>query len=269
LYHYTSSAGLVGIIQKGRVWFSDCAFMNDGSEIKYGMDLFKDQAEIILNDKPDKEKNNIGALMNFLENQRDFNRQIIFCMSDDGNLLNQWRDYGKDVTAYSIEFDTYALLGKGFNFRPGLFSLIYDRKIQSEIMHEFGLSLYNIDISIDYEKIDEETRKIYLMSAAAEATFIMSHFKNPAFGVEQEWRFASFVTINTQNPPALFRASNLGVVPYYEWYRLPEGEKLPITSVMVGPSPYAQASDIALKLFLAQSGYNEVQTRYSTIPIRA
>ncbi|BAV45280.1 Putative uncharacterized protein [Mesorhizobium loti] len=267
LYHYTSSAGLIGIVQTSRVWFSDSAFMNDGSELQYGMDIFRRKSEAMLEKKPEKNRNSLDPLIEFLKGQQTFNRQIIFCMSDDGNLLNQWRDYGKDVTAYSVEFDTLALLKDEFNFRPGLFSLIYDEAIQNEITEKFVDELFQIDQSIEYHKLNDDTRLAYIMSGAAEAQFVMSHFKNPAFSVENEWRLTFYAHYNAKEPKPQFRASALGVVPYYEWHRS-NGDKLPITRVMVGPSPYATASDMALKLFLFQSGYPDVETLYSTIPIR-
>ncbi|MCH4560331.1 DUF2971 domain-containing protein [Mesorhizobium jarvisii] len=267
LYHYTSSAGLIGIVQNSRLWFSDSAFMNDGSELQYGMDIFRRKSEAMLAKKPEKNRNSLDALMEFLTGQQTYNRQIIFCMSDHGNLLNQWRDYGKDVTAYSIELDTLALLQDEFNFRPGLYSLIYDEATQDAIMEKFVEELFEIDQSVDYSKLDKDTQQSYIMSGAAEATFVMSHFKNPAFNVENEWRFTFYAAYSAKEPKPQFRASALGVVPYYEWHRS-NGGKLPITRVMVGPSPYAKASDIALKLFLFQAGYPEVETLYSTIPIR-
>jgi len=36
LFHYTSSAAFLNIIQSGELWFSDFKYMNDLSELKYG-----------------------------------------------------------------------------------------------------------------------------------------------------------------------------------------------------------------------------------------
>ena len=41
LYHYTSGAGLLGIITSHELWASDVFYLNDPSEIFYSLGLFK------------------------------------------------------------------------------------------------------------------------------------------------------------------------------------------------------------------------------------
>ena len=40
LYHYTTSAGLLGIIESNGIYLTDARFLNDSSEITYGRSLF-------------------------------------------------------------------------------------------------------------------------------------------------------------------------------------------------------------------------------------
>jgi hypothetical protein len=41
LFHYTSSAAFLSIIDNNTLWFSDFRYMNDLSELSYGIDLVK------------------------------------------------------------------------------------------------------------------------------------------------------------------------------------------------------------------------------------
>ena len=42
IYHYTDDAGLRGIIEHGSLWCTDVAYLNDPSEIKYGVSIAAD-----------------------------------------------------------------------------------------------------------------------------------------------------------------------------------------------------------------------------------
>src|SRR5215813_9273187 len=39
LYHYTSDAGLEGIIKSGKLWFTDIFALNDPSELRHGLSI--------------------------------------------------------------------------------------------------------------------------------------------------------------------------------------------------------------------------------------
>lgn len=42
LYHYTTTRGFQGIIDDNCLWFSDPLHLNDGSEIRYGQEMFRE-----------------------------------------------------------------------------------------------------------------------------------------------------------------------------------------------------------------------------------
>ena len=44
LYHYTDGRGLKGILESGRVWFTDYRHLNDPSELTHGVDMARDVA---------------------------------------------------------------------------------------------------------------------------------------------------------------------------------------------------------------------------------
>src|SRR5208282_4143874 len=42
LYHYTNGQGLKGMLESGRVWFTDYRRLNDPSELTHGIDMAHD-----------------------------------------------------------------------------------------------------------------------------------------------------------------------------------------------------------------------------------
>lgn len=52
LWHYTSIAGVKGILTEHSLWFSDATFLNDSSELSYAVDV----AEKVIKQKVEKEQ---------------------------------------------------------------------------------------------------------------------------------------------------------------------------------------------------------------------
>src|SRR5579871_5558502 len=82
LWHYTSSAALLGIVGNNCLWLSDYRFLNDTSEIKYGIDLFKARAKH-LNETTvrDGQKEIIARLILELDRSLLWLRAYVFCFS--------------------------------------------------------------------------------------------------------------------------------------------------------------------------------------------
>jgi hypothetical protein len=48
LYHYTSSIGLLGILNTQKIWATEASHLNDSQEIKYGINLVTEKLESFL-----------------------------------------------------------------------------------------------------------------------------------------------------------------------------------------------------------------------------
>ncbi|RVL00178.1 DUF2971 domain-containing protein [Sinorhizobium meliloti] len=269
LFHYTSSDGLKGIVGNNCLRFADAMFMNDGSETVHGMYIFAQAVTQFMEGKPDHEIQIVEELKQQIVATANIMRPIIFCMSAEQNLLNQWRDYGSDVVPYSIELDTYVLQrGNEFSFPVYLAKVIYDMAFQEYLLKKLISAIYQRTQDIPAgAQISPELKAQLMQSVATEILWLLYRFKNPAFAAEQEWRLISHGDTVQRFTRPQFRSSKLGVVPYYEFR--PSGQaKLPIRAVWVGPSPYSNVSHIALQQFLQANGYENVGTNFSTIPIR-
>ena len=49
LYHYTDGQGLRGILESGRLWFTDYRHLNDPSELTHGIKMAHDAARLLGN----------------------------------------------------------------------------------------------------------------------------------------------------------------------------------------------------------------------------
>lgn len=270
LFHYTSSLGMIGVATKHQLWFSDSRFLNDGSETKYGIDIAIHCMNMLKGKYEDIGVSNLNRLADAIEEVANHYRNVVFCMSAQDNLLNQWRDYGKDVVPYCIEFETAKLVDREtYNFQVILSPIEYNQDRQIEMMLHMLEFIYEEAKKLADDKrleTEEDLTSAYYR-AAEEIVFFIIRFKNPAFSAEQEWRLLTFAPqLERLKIKREFRASSLGATPYYIWERL-DGKQLPIRHVTVGPSPYSAVSDMALKSLLADNGY-PTETHFSTIPIR-
>lgn len=272
LYHYTSAAGLIGILGNDTLRFSDASFLNDGSESIYGVELVCGVLDIFVSDKSEEVKNICRRLKRHIEKAMNYFQPFVFCMSEEDNLLNQWRDYGADIVPYSLEFDPANLEKPAGSaaFPTYLSRVVYDRKLQLDLAIETTEAIYaKAQGLIGNTRLSDGDEEALLVSAACEFVWLACRFKNPAFSAEREWRLISHRPDVVKRTKAKYKSGSLGVTPYYDWYIGAEEDKqkLPLKGVTVGPSPYARVSDLALKQFLADHGYT-VETHFSTIPIR-
>lgn len=159
LMHYTTAAGITGIVSSGCLWATHAAFLNDSEEMKHFFDarLFDialaevNQYVSELAQSPEIAKNMAeeggcaqiarseaeGVVARLRSATLDFNQPYIFSMSaardprvSQSGLLSQWRGYGSDG-GYALVFDTNEfdrLLkaeGTAFHFQYALWGDVY------------------------------------------------------------------------------------------------------------------------------------------------
>jgi hypothetical protein len=111
IYHYTNDAGLGGIIESGKLWFSDIFGLNDPSELRHGLKVAIDVLKSRITDPRPEVAIFARELGRFdvdggIEAAGHF---FICCFSGDGDDLGQWRAYADDGRGYALGFETVAL----------------------------------------------------------------------------------------------------------------------------------------------------------------
>jgi Protein of unknown function (DUF2971) len=111
IYHYTDDTGLQGIIESGKLWFSDIFGLNDPSELRHGLKVAIDTLKSRINNARPEIATFASQLERFdvdagIEAAGHF---FICCFSGDGDDLGQWRAYAHDGRGYALGFEPAAL----------------------------------------------------------------------------------------------------------------------------------------------------------------
>jgi hypothetical protein len=282
LYHYTNTQGFFGITESDELWLSHVAYMNDYSELSYGINLIK---RVIHSMKEELEKRNIYKWVNFSNEsvsslfESTFQPYII-CFSEKGNLLSQWRAYGE--CGFSLGFKanflkSLRLVNQSIKYTQlALRRVIYEEKKQINIVKEI---LHMICECYDRNIVEQLTEQeatnnpnyVFIFSILIDAFVdIITWFKHPSFAEENEWRliYQMFVPpINDGHELFTVRVKGNNLVPYIAIDN--NEEKLPLTKVFHGPSQNTILTMKALNYRLSQKKYINVETIGANIPLRS
>ncbi len=274
LYHYTSSANFLKILSSNELWFTDYRYLNDLSEVRYGVELFK--AEISAEAERQQRPTSLFlfALLTQLEQALVHTDVFVFCMCEENNLLNQWRVYGLDSVPISIEFDT-----DNFRKREGwtpyffkLVPMIYALEAQNEIAR--AATALCVEWCQKHESQIWRTPSSLFALAREFAAICMDlclAMKHPQFAVEKEWRLVTRWGLEHRILSGrFFRSSPAGIVPYLAVR--PTGDhsvfSLPIRSITIGPCDQPEIQKRTLHDLLYQQVQAMVDVHISGLPIR-
>jgi hypothetical protein len=263
LCHYTSLEGAIGIIGGGDLWLTNSRFSNDAEELNLGYRIVKnviDQKEQEAQTSPGSHDWLRRLRVKFEATQSE--QVYICCFCEENNLLSQWLGYADGGGGVSIEFDATGFTAiSGADSLYGLMRLwrvFYDSGQQNEIIRKC--------IDYPYWPVSNEDERIpYIVQALQ---FFMPTFKNGDFRAEKERRL-----IFTPNPSASlkpqFRTRRSLLVPYLNLSELSQQSfRLPIKTVVVGPSRYGSSNVESIKMLLLAKGYPDVAVEASSTPYR-
>jgi Protein of unknown function (DUF2971) len=284
LYHYCSTEAFVSIVRSRSLRLSSLRLSNDTME---GRLVNATIMRLAMRDDLDAAaRESLQESLAFMERFFD---GLGFCLSEDGDLLSQWRGYADDARGVSIGFA-----------RPYLSSLADSSRGQSQS----GFALYEVEYDpSEHEALVEPTYRELrkLMDAGAfkmrgswslldtrtpeevaadDKTIEQVHnalfrkvlglfprlyeLKASAFREEREWRLVSIFT-DTTSDECEFRAAKGRVIPY-RTFSLESLSTAPIVEVVVGPR-HETPPDV-VKSLLRQAGFGEASVRRSEATYR-
>jgi hypothetical protein len=282
LYHYTSQKGLLGILKDNKLWMTDILYLNDSSECIHTLNLFISELEKrkehlppqrgLLNSTNTQEDDIINKKHRTFErikrlcetyNDNNYENRIenyIFSLSRKKDDLSQWRSYCPSEGGFSI----------GFNYKKLLSIILYKHKgylIQKcEYNPEEKQKLINLlldPISSDLESgIDIDIP----LNIFIQIIFHSSFLKDKSFEDEQEYRIIN----NGINVDEIsrHREGKSMMIPYIEFSPVDDDNKLPISTIWVGPTPHKELSKLSVRKLLDKYGYETVEVETSEIPYR-
>lgn len=211
-----------------------------------------------------------------------------FCLSEDGDLLSQWRGYAADATGVAIGFSGEYLnwLCSTSNNRMEhgltLEKVEYDPLAQESRVEPTYLKVkQSIDAgafktpgphglvdSRTPEELEQENTMIHNARSQLLQALISSpelfRLKAYAFREEREWRVLSSL-VNSGEDPCSHRPVHNRIVPY-RVVKLVEMVRQPITEVILGPK-HASPPQV-VESFLKQNDYGSVSVKRSEASYR-
>jgi Protein of unknown function (DUF2971) len=212
-----------------------------------------------------------------------------FCLSEDGDLLSQWRGYASNATGVSIGFSkdyleqfaeaSRASEKSGFVLRRVEYdlesqeSLIKPTYTESKKLIDEGAFKFpgkrslldarsNDEVERDNENIERASSRLSMtMLLLFEKLFLL---KTTAFREEREWRLISYF-VKAGNDTCSFRALNDRIVPLKEFQLLDAGND-PIVEVILGPKN--TTPNYVMESFLKQRAFANVKISRSKASYR-
>jgi hypothetical protein len=261
LYHYTTANGLQGIIKSKSIWASDCRFLNDATEFKHGLSIFK---EIFLSYDPNPPLNpDVREIINRLANAPYCVFVASFCQHPD--LLSQWRGYNGAI-GYALGIDADWLTQNASEQDFSLAPACYDVETQKQAI--FGKLKLLRELMNEAE--GAKSRWDRAQEWWSHMLVVMACLKNSHFQEENEYRLIK-ATPNF-GPKICTRTSGKGIIPYLPFELQAKGAKYPrspqqncgLECIVVGPGLHDEQG-IAVDALLA-SQHMRFDIRKSKIP---
>jgi hypothetical protein len=296
IYHYCGIQPFLSILEAKTLWLSDLFQTNDAREggeiIDVVCDFFTEQkiSDAVIN-----------QWKNDFKNFHDYSQAFGFFMSENGDLLSQWRGYAQDGIGFAVGFNKNKLQGlvKSSNSKAEGAVILQLEKVEYErsnqkaqiqdiaqhipeliengaLRHLRGGALLSIEPDEEEKKKREKAWKQLNMMNMVLGHFKRYSFKHIAFNEEIEWRlFASVLMsrkkgdINEISSEGFRQISNdLGfyhrsnsIVPYLK-FRF-DDVKL-VTEVIIGPKN--NTPENVVEMFLHSYGLGHVEIKQSQAP---
>jgi hypothetical protein len=291
VFHYTNGTGLIGIIEKKRLWATHVGYMNDWAEYFEAIKTLREAIDRKLKKTTLSKSQDliVAATIRSLEKTKidSIYPWFVTCFSECRDDLAQWRGYSGGQSKIAIGFDLnhLSLIARTMKTRMSddgrqkyqsfLVPVIYDTSEKAGLADEvatFILEQYPIDEAEakpdDNEAFAEDwlTRFFSLISVLAPA------LKNESFSGEREWRL-----ISMPNLPSVvnYRTRASILTPYLEIeYNICSVEThgttwtQPIRKVDIGPASHGDLTHYAAKCLLEKHSFGGVDIEVSKIPFR-
>jgi hypothetical protein len=262
IYHYTTAAGLIGILKSNSIRGSNAAFLNDTSEILYGGAVCKAVIESMATDV-DADRELLDRLGGIFDLESTPSEVFItsFTMLDD--VLGQWRGYGSEAGRYSLGFRVSQFSERDVLRIPQ--PVDYDPESQKKRVR------HAIELTRDHLRQNHDDRATLWREMAGLGRYLRRLaciFKHPGFRDEQEWRSVSSFNEMDSVQHVAFEAIDGVPRPYMNMLQgSRESNQLPIVEVRVGAAKRLDSAVFATSLLLRSLGYSNVVVTKTQIPM--
>lgn len=265
LWHYTTGAGLQGILESGTIYATQVACLNDSTEIRYASSLFR-KALISLLPKYAGDALVESGLQEYVKlieeepNHPNHAPSLFFvsCFSEVEDDLSQWRSYSDGENGYAIGLSAARMWVDGNSL---LVRVNYDAKLHEQVAAsaaEKTVEFFQDGLKKNRAATPEEWKKEFFQVWDPRISRLAPMVKDPAFAAEKEcrvvhelqvgelknMRFVQKTTLMSRHLPLSFPNGGEAWVP-----------RLPIVKVLVGPCRHKEITRISVDTLLRKMGY--------------
>ena len=278
LYHYCSNATLCSIIQNKSIWLSSLSMSNDSMEGRWMRGIFQKACR-----NADIKVRHVPEIMRSFDNLVAMSDFLGFCLSEQGDVLSQWRGYADDAAGVSIGF-SFPYLNSGHPIDEendiaghSLWKVIYGTQEQAEYLDQVIRETEKFSADGAYDRptlltlarksAEQEVQKKLWASANISLLplfFDLFRVKNPAFSEEREWRLMS-PSPRIKMSGRKFRSAGSKIIPYRE-HQLGRMDEGPLVEIILGPKNTSNEKDI--ENLLLTNGFENVAVKRSTATYR-
>ena len=258
LYHYCSQEAFLSILRGKSFRCSALSLSNDTMEGKWIRKIFSK-----ICDEDGLEEHQKNRVLNMLKSWTDSNEGFGFCLSEDQDLLNQWKNYAQNFEGFCIGFSKKGLKALREKTRQDnvdnepsfrILKVNYDIESQKE---ELKPRYQEIKDSIKKEGKGEKSPDGLSGTVALGVIKMLSKIfkqKNPDFEQEKEWRVL-YTHFNIDPTNIKYHIVRSSKVPY----RCFEFDPKIITEVILGSKN--QTSVESVKHTLEKFGYFKLDSK--------
>jgi hypothetical protein len=278
LHHYTGAAGFHAIIKEQKMRATHISYLNDSSEYFHAIDLMREAIQSLkgtANKKiPQAPLEVMSAVLTTLD-QQTMPPVFVTCFSEAKNELSQWRSYGNGEGGIALEMDAiklgYTATAKGWEIHPVEYNL--DR--QSELIRAIVSRGCTTAEKLLHEKSGKDApprMEAWVKQYMYHAAYFAPLFKNAAFSQEREWRIIKWgidpETLAVDVGGNTLRLRTMLDLTCEVETAGTRKRLLPITQVMIGPTPHTNLVRQAVQHHLQLHQCYGVTIEAANIPYR-
>jgi hypothetical protein len=278
VWHYTSGAGLLGIIGSGTLYSTQVSCLSDSTEIRYASALLKNALTELLSTYggTDAVRQFIARYIKLLEGEPEMPSHapspfFVTCFTREEDSLPHWMSNCHGENGYAIGFKAGNLLDAAHS---GVVKVNYDKTVHERLastVAEITVKFYEEGLE---NKSPEEVKRWddeFLVQWDTAISYLAPLAKDPSFSTENEYRIIHEFNVDDLRNTVILQKKTMMTrhVPVF----LPRGgeawvPRLPIEKVIVGPCRHREISRISVDTLLRKMGYGTGKVVASVRPFQ-
>src|SRR6266487_1004171 len=269
LYHYTSVEGIAGILRAKSVRATVVHYLNDAQEFRHAFGVAR---SVMANKVSISSNSDLAPLFAYLSDSLERIEHVriaVFSLTEEGDLLSQWRGYCPPGGGYSVAFSPTFLRTfldeHGFFLAPCTYDDTAHQALVEEVIDNVALVFRQVhqNSGASFDELKDKILPAFSMRFSRVAPII----KHRSFAEEREWRIVSGL-IADDNPHLGHRLGRSMLIPFFELPLDSSAAPFRVEEIVVGPTPHQYIAMDYMTSLLRREGVQWQSVKPSHIPYR-